>query len=849
LELAPEPPRGTAERSRLRLTKNLAKRACRRRREAQMFAILVQERERNLRRRLDIPLDAERVLVFGESSHWDTNWLRTSEEYFRERIDAVFEAVFAALEREAHRVFAIESVFFLKLYWERRRHRRERLRELLHSGRLRLLGASMTTPDTLLPNTETILRDYLLGQEWLRQNGIALRPRVAYFPDNFGHSPALPTLMQALGIGGIGVTRIDGMFFIGADWKRRSAFPLPGSTAEQLAREHRSLDFVWRSDDGSRVLCHWNAFTYFQGDMLAHAGIMRWMGKTIGVPWRSRRHIARRIAGYTKKFAALAKTPYLFCPIGCDFNAPISDLCALLDRYNREEYPTTGVYALSAGLDDYLDLVACHEAALPVLAADPNPYWMGFYASRPEVKQRPMRIARTLLLAERLAAARPKNESFAHHVRRAWTVLSLSNHHDYITGTSPDRVWHGEQRVWLDDAEAATRQAWACLGCDASQARVDEPGSVEWWREGDQVHVKSEHYAFTLSGRRGGCLTRFVDADGNELLSGLGNDLVVYHDTGGLWRLGHEYGGGWFLPFARASAAPALIEVVEHDRELTLTVTSKLQKQAFRRELVCRQGNPFVRMSVRGKPKKRWTVTCRFETNFTGERLHMDTPGGRIERPAQKHHDPTFWPVPSFCRVTDGANGRRIHVSFDTPGALSLQRDRVLEWIVARNAPKERAFFVLPVLAHPIGGTSSGEQCFDYAVALEPAGAADERAFDVHRRALAAAWLPAHERTAWFSAPSLIHCDDARVTVSAVKHAEDGDGLIVRLCTHERGVGRVSLRAHERPIVSGAIADAREHNLSPLDVRDGRATVAIDAGIVTLRVRLGEVQEQLGLLA
>ncbi|HEY8943059.1 MAG TPA: hypothetical protein VIM73_02305, partial [Polyangiaceae bacterium] len=160
----------------------------------------MQERESALRRRLNIPLDATRVLLFGESSHWDTNWLKTSEEYFRERVDTVFDAVFAALQREEHRVFSIESVFFLKMYWERRPHRRELLRDLLRSGRLRLLGSSMTTPDTLLPTTEAILRDYLLGQEWLRANDLPVEPRVAYFPDNFGHSPALPTLMSALGI-------------------------------------------------------------------------------------------------------------------------------------------------------------------------------------------------------------------------------------------------------------------------------------------------------------------------------------------------------------------------------------------------------------------------------------------------------------------------------------------------------------------------------------------------------------------------------------------------------------------------------------------------------------------------
>ena len=39
--------------------------------------------EQSLRRRLRIPDGAARVLIFAESSHWDPNWLYTSEEYFR----------------------------------------------------------------------------------------------------------------------------------------------------------------------------------------------------------------------------------------------------------------------------------------------------------------------------------------------------------------------------------------------------------------------------------------------------------------------------------------------------------------------------------------------------------------------------------------------------------------------------------------------------------------------------------------------------------------------------------------------------------------------------------------------
>jgi hypothetical protein len=243
-------------------------------------------------------------------------------------------------------------------------------------------------------------------------------------------------------------------------------------------------------------------------------------------------------------------------------------------------------------------------------------------------------------------------------------------------------------------------------------------------------------------------------------------------------------------------------------------------------------------MWAEGTPKSRWTVTCRFETNLVGDRLHMDAPGGRIDRPAQKFHDPTFWPVPSYCVLRDQASARRAHVSFETPGALALRRDRALEWIVARNAPKERAFLVLPVLAHPIGGSSPERQRFDYAVALDSNCEVPHDVFDAHRRTLATAWLPEAEQAALLQGRALVHCDEPRVTLGAVKHAENGDGLIVRLVSHEPDIGWVNLWVNGQSILSGTLADALERDRSRLAVENGRARVRIDGGIVTVRLRL-----------
>ncbi len=75
---------------------------------------------------------------------------------------------------------------------------------------------------------------------------------MAYFPDSFGHSPALPSLLKAAGFSMAAVTRIDGMVnpasYHELICKR---FPRPRSSAELLLKEKRCLDFIWRGPDGA----------------------------------------------------------------------------------------------------------------------------------------------------------------------------------------------------------------------------------------------------------------------------------------------------------------------------------------------------------------------------------------------------------------------------------------------------------------------------------------------------------------------------------------------------------------------------------------------------------------------
>ena len=801
--------------------------------------------ERSLRSRLGIPADAEQVLIFGETSHWDPNWLHTTEEYFTLRVATTIDRVIEELQKEERRVFAFESLYFVQRYWRERPQQRAVLRELFNGGRLRLTGTGITTPDTVLPATEAILRDYLYGQTWLWEHGITAEPTLAYLPDDFGYSPALPTMLSALGYDKVGITRIDGMYFIACDYRPRSAFPLPGSSAETLQREHETQDFFWQAADGSTVLTHWNAFNYFQGDMLACVGVVRWMGTCYGFSCRSPRHVARRIHRYRKQLAPLAKTPYLYCPIGCDFNDPIPDLVALLDRYNAERYPDTGLWVLCAGMDDYLELVRCHADKLPTLRLDPNPYWMGFYASRQEAKLRCNRIVRKLILAEKLAACAgaPLDPSlatlsFRRQMKDAWQALVLSNHHDFITGTSPDRVWLAEQRPLLRGAEDRVDLALleVSLPVGVRPARTPPP---EWSLEEGTLVVGAKHYQLTLSEAAGGCITSVVRAaDGRELLAAPANDLIAYKDSGGLWRMGHEYRGGVFREVQRASARAARIEVRERAGLLEIWVLSELAGKPFVRMLWISDDSPVLRMRLVGTAAHRRTVCCAFPLTLRSDTLTMDVPGGLTERQRHKLYDPTFWPARSFAYLRDADDSAGFAAFLGGPAAVALSAGGTLQWVAFRNAPKERAFAgLLPILAHPAAGTDPDEGVFDYAVWMTPGGDARANRLPFHvRRALRAAMFAPNGPDLDALANSAITSDHPEVLVSAAKDADHGAGVIVRLRSFAGRPVTARVRYVLRPATGAMLCDARERDRAPLPLDDGAACVPIAGEITSVRL-------------
>ncbi len=807
--------------------------------------------ETDLRQRLGVPLDAVQVMVVTESSHWDPDWLLTSRQYFRFCVRRTLDRAIAELLLEPRRVFSLECAFFPDMYWERCPQQRSIFRQLVNEGRLRFTGSGVTTPDTLLPEDECLLRDLLIGQEWLRSRGMNQEPRTLYLPDSFGHSPGIPSLLSAAGVPYAAICRIDGMRFPAAEWESAANFPRPGTSAAKLTAE-KTADFIWCGPDGSEVLTHWHAYGYGHGDLIASGGLSRVLGLPAAWPDRREHRVATRIEGYIEELSRLARTPYLLLAIGSDFVRPIPRLVELLDRFNQATYERQGVWVVNAGLDDYLDLVAHHRAALPTLRLDPNPYWMGFYASRPGLKRACRDLSRHLVAADNerarnlVAPGGPTSPSLpASGETAAWWTAVTSNHHDFITGTAPDRVTNGEQWPWLRAALASppggatTGDRFAGVAitrCDANDRRSDSLPSFT--REGSVVQVTTKWLTAVFDEARGGTLVSLEDAAGNELLAAPSLELVSYMESGGLWRMGSEFWGGRFAVADRSIHHPARITVSCRDEGAHLTVLGALDNRETQVSVELSAHHPNIVVTTSIEAPDRRTVTLSIHQRSSISSLLMHQPGGVVTRPLQRWYEPTFWPLHSFAAALQDAAQAAAGLVFAAavPTALHATVAGLVEIVVARTATKEVAFGFVPVLA-PARGHERGTQITD--IALRWLEHADQAALIEAGRALQSCV----DRTAGRPEPRWIaRVDDCLVEVIAVKPAHRGDGIVVRLRNWGAGgVPRTTALALADElgveIRRAWLADSNERNLAALPIRNGAVHLEIDRYLTTVRLQ------------
>ena len=191
---------------------------------------------------------APEYTVFGQS-HLDMAWLWPVEETMRKTARTYSNQLALMEEYPGYQFLLCEPPIleYLKaLYPDVYR----RVQEKTASGAFHPEGALWIECDTNIPSGESLIRQFVWGKRWFR-NEFGVDSQMAWMPDTFGFSAALPQIMKKCGI--------------------------PYFATQKLTRQDPEAEpfpynlFWWDGLDGSRVLSHLfkkNNAVFTSGDLI-----------------------------------------------------------------------------------------------------------------------------------------------------------------------------------------------------------------------------------------------------------------------------------------------------------------------------------------------------------------------------------------------------------------------------------------------------------------------------------------------------------------------------------------------------------------------------------------------------
>lgn len=392
--------------------------------------ILTANTESQIRSILNIPQDAKEVMIVSQSSHWDIDWQSTFYTYYNNNVDPIIKKALDMLDANKGYYYSICEIAFLKQYWDDHPEDHARILKYLKDGQLRIVGGGLTSPDTNLPTGEAIIMDWFYGNLWLYEIA-GLKPITAWQPDSFGHASSLPDILSSLGYRYVGFSRIPGAAETG-QWYYTLP-PTPGSFADTLSQTG-SLDFVWKGIGGGEIIAHFLRGGYGDGDIL------------YTTPF-STTAIDSAFDNLIHQLKPVSPTGYMFLPVGSDFMPPDMYLPQQIAIWNSTMYSSTGVYITLATFEDYMKLISFHLDRIPAYTANLNPYFTGYYGSRPELKKLAREVTYGLEAAQ-LYSIIARNAGYTYpsdSFDSVWELFLRSNHHDFIPGTSTNNVYYNEQ--------------------------------------------------------------------------------------------------------------------------------------------------------------------------------------------------------------------------------------------------------------------------------------------------------------------------------------------------------------------------------------------------------------------
>jgi len=750
-----------------------------------------------------------RVVAEGHA-HIDTAWLWPVRET-RRKVARSFSTVLSLMDADPDFRFAASQM--VHYAWMREEHPElfAQIRRRVAEGRWEVAGGMWVEADCNVASAESLLRQVLHGTLFAEEE-LGVRPRVGWLPDTFGFPATLPQICTQAGI----------EFFMTQKlwWNETDVFP------------HSS--FWWEGLDGSRVLTHMPPVATYNGDVSA-AEVLR-----------SETDFADH--------GASSSSLYLF-GLGDGGGGPTREMLERARRMGDVDGLPRLDHGTSAG---FFERVRDEDG-------ERLPTWRGelylerhrgVFTTQARIKHDNRLAERLLREAETWSALRPGGlDAYpTAELDAAWKLTLLHQFHDILPGSSIRWVYDDARRDHAQVHAIAERLVDAAL--QAIAARVDTSGMqrphvvfnaassarreyVEIDGNLREVEVPAlgctvvdagapaappqhpvsargnamENGLLRLQWDAGGCITSILDIrSGRELVpaGARANVLQFFRDHPTDYDAWEIHGDD--LRVAEEITAAESVEVAECGPErATLRVTRRHGASSFVQSLTLHADSARVDLRVEADWREEHRLLkVAFPLDLRAEQASYDVGFGHVTRPT---HENTSWDAARF----EVPAHRFADLSEPGHGAALLTRDK--HGFDVRGGTVRLTLLRAPTAPDPQADRGAHE--IDYALLVHDGALAAARvhqqaeAYDVPLRAVPTTAHPGDLPPSG----SLLDLDaDGEVLVTAVKKAERGQALVVRVCEVAGGRAEVRMGAAatlcdvlERPVAGrgepgGAVA-------------------------------------------
>jgi alpha-mannosidase len=757
---------------------------------------------------------AHRFAAVG-NAHIDTAWLWPLRETQR-KCARTFSTAVTLMDRYPDYRFAASQA--LQFSWIKDQYPAlfERIRKKVADGAFEPVGSMWVEADCNVPSGESLVRQIVHGKRFFASE-FGVDTKELWLPDVFGYSAALPQILRLAGISRFLTQKLS--------WNQVNKMP------------HHT--FWWEGIDGSRVFTHFPPADTYNGDMSV----------------RELQHGERNF----REKAITDRSMYLY-GFGDGGGGPTAEH---IERARRtadlEGAPRVELVSVTDAWDA-LESSVDHDE-LPVWVGELYfEMHRGTYTTHGDVKRANRKLELALRDAELWSVAAGVQYP-AEELDAAWKRLLVHQFHDIIPGTSIHWAYRDAERdhaalyettgAIIDHALGAIAGSVATDGqarpvlvanplafarrelveVDGRLAVVDAP-ACGWavcdldapsddlppvevgdgWMANGALRVEWDNDGLLTS-------VRHLASGRDALVAGQRGNLLQTHDD----RPNHF--DAWDID------AVAYDTVVDHtDAESVEVITASSERGALR--VVRRIGDSTVEQEIRLDRGARrveihsvvdWHEThtllkAAFPLDVRSANASFEIQHGHVERPTHRN---TSWDearyevcAQTWADLSESGFGVGLlndckygHDVLGNVLRLTLLRSPTWPDPVADQGRHVFSYALLPHEGDLVQGAVVREaHAFNSPLRVVPIGGGADGSRGVRA--------------------SVIEVDDAAVVVTAVKQADDGDGVIVRL--YESAGGRHEVRVRCGGRTTAARVDLLERPLDPpIDVVDGAAVVPL----------------------